>query len=210
MPSRIFCDVRGVSALHLGFIGESGTSDIPGNTSHFVPAGVSIPIWHWRQADRQINGIKSLFGLQEAEIQIVWLLRRYLEQSRIADFEQLFRDQRRAAAANARTAHFLQLQRQNRQRACKQTKKNFAQTDSYVRLTLPERQSFINDVANRVFSWGFARLFAGCIDKVHVNPQIARLSLDEQALNNSLPALNATSKTVMIPTMANGRSVFCS
>lgn len=170
-----------MSALHLCYIDESGTSDIPGNTSHFALAGVSIPIWHWLQADRQISAIKAQYSLQEAEIHTAWLLRKYLEQSRIADFERLTRDQRRAAVTSARTAHLLQLQRQNRHKAYRQTKKNYAQTEPYVHLTLSERQRFINDVADCVSDWGFARLFAECIDKVHFNPQIARLSLDEQA-----------------------------
>lgn len=170
-----------MSALHLCYIDESGTSDIPGNTSHFVLAGVSIPIWHWRQADSQINAIKDRYGLQEAEIHTAWLLRKYLEQSRIDGFEQLTRDQRRAAVTSARTTHLLLLQRQNRHKAYRQTKKNYAQTAPYIHLTLSERQHFINDVADCVSGWGFARLFAECIDKIHFNPQIARLSLDEQA-----------------------------
>lgn len=163
-------------ALHLCYIDESGTPQIPGNTSHFVLAGVSIPIWHWRQADGEISGIKARYGLQEAEIHTAWLLRKYLEQSRIADFEHLARHQRRAAVNSARTAHLLQLQRNNQAKAYRQAKKNYSQTDPYIHLTLSERQRFINDVADCVSAWGFARLFSECIDKVHFNPQIARLS----------------------------------
>ena len=167
--------------MHLCYIDESGTSDIPGNTSHFVLAGVSIPIWHWRQADREISAIKARYDLQEAEIHTAWILRKYLEQSRISDFEQLSRDQRRATVTSERTAQLLQLQKQNRPKAYRQAKKNYAQTGAYIHLTLTERQHFINDVADCVSAWGFARLFAECIDKVHFNPQIARPSLDEQA-----------------------------
>lgn len=167
--------------MHLCYVDESGTSDILGNTSHFVLAGVSIPIWYWRQADREIGEIKAQYGLQEAEIHTAWLLRKYLEQSRIIDFEQLNRDQRRAAVTSARTADLLQLQRQNRNKAYRQTKRNYAQTAPYIHLTLTERQCFIHDVADCVSGWGFARLFAECIDKVHFNPTIARTPLDEQA-----------------------------
>ena len=167
--------------MYLCYVDESGTFDIPGNTSHFVLAGVSIPIWHWRQADRQIGDIKTRYGLQEAEIHTAWLLRKYREQSRITDFEKLTRDQRRATVISARTAHLLQLQRQNRRKAYRQAKKNYAQTDSYIHLTLSERQCFINDVADCVSGWGFARLFAECIDKIHFNPLLARTPLDEQA-----------------------------
>ena len=33
--------------MYLCYIDESGTSDIPGNTSHLILAGLSLPIWHW-------------------------------------------------------------------------------------------------------------------------------------------------------------------
>lgn len=171
----------GVRPLNLCYIDESGTSDVPGNTSHFVLAGVSLPIWHWRQADNQIAAIKSRYGLQDSELHTAWLLRRYLEQSRITDFDYLSRDQRRTEVVRARNRHLLQLQRQNQRKAYRQAKKNYAQTYLYIHLTLAERQRFVTEVADCVSGWGFARLFAECIDKVHFNPQIARLSLDEQA-----------------------------
>lgn len=63
--------------MYLCYIDESGTSDIPGNTSHFVLAGISIPIWHWRDADREIFAVKTRYGLQNAEIHTAWLLRKY-------------------------------------------------------------------------------------------------------------------------------------
>ncbi|MCY4462715.1 MAG: DUF3800 domain-containing protein [Albidovulum sp.] len=134
--------------MHLCYVDESGTSDDSGNSSHFVLAGMSIPIWHWRQADREFSAIKVQYGLQEAEIHTAWLLRKYLEQSRIADFGQLFRDQRRAAVTSARTVHLLDLQKQNRNKTYKQSKKNYAQTEPYNHLTQSERHSFINDVAD--------------------------------------------------------------
>jgi hypothetical protein len=43
--------------MYLCYIDESGTPEIPGNTSHFILAGLSIPIWHWRSADRGITMI---------------------------------------------------------------------------------------------------------------------------------------------------------
>jgi hypothetical protein len=33
--------------MYLCYIDESGTPESSGNTSHFVLAGISIPIWHW-------------------------------------------------------------------------------------------------------------------------------------------------------------------
>lgn len=69
--------------MYLCYIDESGTADIPGNTSHFVLAGLSIPIWAWKDCDRQIEAIKRKYGLLDREIHVGWILRAYLEQSRV-------------------------------------------------------------------------------------------------------------------------------
>lgn len=41
------------------YIDESGTPEIPGNTSHYVLAGISIPIAYWKQCESKIHGIKK-------------------------------------------------------------------------------------------------------------------------------------------------------
>ena len=152
--------------------------------------------------------IKAQYSLQEAEIHTAWLLRKYLEQSRIADFERLSRDQRRAAVTSARTAHLLHLQRQNRHKAYRQSKKNYAQTEPYIHLTLSERQRFINDVADCVSGWGFARLFAECIDKVATLTRRSPVyRWTNRPLNSSFLASNAIFKILMGP-MTNELSAF--
>ncbi|MCY3879553.1 MAG: DUF3800 domain-containing protein, partial [Rhodobacteraceae bacterium] len=118
--SHFFALFYGKPPLHLCYIDESGTSSIPGNTSHFVLAGVSIPVWRWSQADSQINAIKAEYDLHNAEIHTAWVLRKYLEQSRIEGFEQLPRNERRAAVTRARTAKLLDLQKQNQGKRYKQ------------------------------------------------------------------------------------------
>ena len=167
--------------MYLCYIDESGTSDIPGNTSHFVLAGVSIPIWHWRDADREIVAIRNRYGLQYAEIHTAWLVRKYLEQSRIRDFENLDRLRRSSEVRKARIRHLLHLQRTGRNRSFRQARKNYAQTNAYVHLTLQERNALVLEVAECVSKWGFARLFAECIDKGHFDPVRAKSSVDEQA-----------------------------
>ena len=167
--------------MYLCYIDESGTSDIPGNTSHFVLAGVSLPIWHWRNADRDIFAIKNRYSLRDAEIHTAWLLRKYLEQSRIKDFENLNWSRRSTEVRKARKSNLLHLQKSGKRKAYRQVKKNYAHTDAYVHLTLQERIAFVGEVADCVSSWGFARLFAECIDKVHFDPVRAKSSVDEQA-----------------------------
>ena len=60
-------------------------------------------------------------------------------------------------------------------------RKNFDRTKAYIHLTHTERMSAIRDVADLVGSWGYARLFAECIDKTHFDPMRTKLSVDEQA-----------------------------
>ncbi|MFH0795277.1 MAG: DUF3800 domain-containing protein [bacterium] len=45
-----------------------------------------------------------------------------------------------------------------------------------------ERRNFIKEIADWVSQWGFARLFAECIDKIHFDPIRAGKSVDEQSL----------------------------
>ncbi len=167
--------------MYLCYIDESGTPDVPGNTSHYVLAGISIPIWHWHAADREIAAILSHYGLAGEELHTAWILRSYLEQYRIPNFEQLTRDQRRNAVQRERNQELLKLQHAGKSKAYQQQKKTFAHTRAYIHLTRDERRQLIRDVADCVSRWGFARLFAECVDKIHFDPVRAQRSLDEQA-----------------------------
>ena len=167
--------------MYLCYVDESGTPEIPGNTSHFVLAGISIPIWHWRSTDRTISGILSRFGLGSDELHTGWLLRKYLEQVKIADFEALTWDQRRAAVERECNISLLQLQKRNASKAYRQAKKSYAHERPYIHLTLTERQTVVREIADSLSAWGSARLFAECIDKTHFDPVRAGQSADEQA-----------------------------
>lgn len=167
--------------MYLCYIDESGTSSIPGNTSHFILAGLSVPIWHWKSSDRDIAAIKRKYSLDDAELHTAWILRKYLEQEKISGFSNLSHAQRRSEVGKIRRAELLNLQKTNKNKQYKQTKKNFKKTDDYIHLTYRERCTFINEVANCVSKWGYARLFAECIDKVHFDPTKRVESLDVQA-----------------------------
>lgn len=167
--------------MYLCYIDESGTSDIPGNTSHFILAGLSIPIHRWKTCDYQIERIKRNYGLRHAELHIAWMLRAYREQATIPDFESLSYASRRAEVLKARTTELLRLQRTN-QKQYKQTRKNYKHTEIYVHLTLVERQQLVVEVAQCVSRWRFARLFAECIDKLHFPLLKGKEGIDEQSL----------------------------
>jgi hypothetical protein len=167
--------------MHLCYVDESGTSSIPGNTSHFILAGLSVPIWHWNNCDAELNAIKRRYALDDAEIHTAWILRKYLEQSRIKSFEALNYEQRRFEVQKARNTHLLRLQRTGNVGRYRQARKNYLKTASYIHLTWEQRRDFILEIAECVSNWGFARLFAECIDKLHFDSSRSKRSIDEQA-----------------------------
>ena len=62
--------------MYLCYIDESGNPEMSGNTSHFVLAGISLPIWHWHDADREIRRIKRKYDLQDEE-NTIFKMRRF-------------------------------------------------------------------------------------------------------------------------------------
>jgi hypothetical protein len=167
--------------MYLCYIDESGTSEIPGNTSHYVLSGLSIPVWHWRNCDRDIEGIKAKYSLANAEIHAGWLLRRYRAQSQILDFVKLNYDKRRYEVGKIRNAELIRLQKSGNSKRYRRTRKTYRKTNSYIHLTYDERKAFAIEVAQCVENWGFARLFAECVDKIHFDPNRSQKSVAEQA-----------------------------
>ena len=169
--------------MYLCYIDESGVSSIPGNSSHFILAGLAIPIWHWKSCDRDISQVKKRYGLEGREIHTAWILRKYIEQSKIRDFQLMDYSERRDRIAAYRQREIYRLQRSNNPKHHRQTKKNYAKTDAYIHLTWEERRQFIHEVAQCLKGWGFARLFGECVDKTHYSPTKNQQSIDEQTLD---------------------------
>lgn len=167
--------------MYLCYIDESGTSDIPGNTSHFILAGLSVPIWHWKDCDKSIEAIKKRYALENSEIHVAWILRPYLEQTRVAGFDKLNYAQRKSQVESLRKAELLKLQRSGNPKSYKQTRKNYEKTKNYIHLSYEERQRLSWEVANCISQWGFARLFAECVDKIHFDPSRTSQTIDEQS-----------------------------
>ena len=176
--------------MHFCYIDESGTPEIPGNTSHFVLAGVSMPIWHWRDADREVGTILSKYGLGTQELHTAWLMRRYLEQSKVPSFASLDYTRRRSAIGKLRAKELLRLQKLPDSKPYKQAKKNFRHSEPYVHLTQVERTDLVREVADRVSKWGFARLFAEVIDKTHFDPTRSPRTVEEQAFEQIVTRFN--------------------
>jgi len=168
--------------MYLCYIDESGVPETSGNTSHFVLAGISIPVWHWSDCDGEIRAVKRKYYLDSStEIHAAWLLRPYYEQKRITDFDSLDYRERRAKVDEIRRSELLRLQRLSPTKF-RQARKNHRETEAYIHLTFDERRAFVKSLASCVSSWGFARLFAECIDKVYFDPsRYGGKSINEQA-----------------------------
>jgi hypothetical protein len=167
--------------MYLCYIDESGTSQIPGNTSHFILAGLAIPIWHWKTCDQAVYFIKRKYELEKAEIHVAWMMRKYPEQDSIEDFNLLDYTQRRAKVNSIRVAKQLALQKKGYSKAYQTNKKFYQKTADYIHLSHTERVNCVKEIADGVGNWGFARLFAECIDKTHFDPVRAASPVDVQA-----------------------------
>jgi hypothetical protein len=144
-------------------------------------AGISVPIWHWRRYNQDIENIKKKYDLAKTEIHVAWILRPYLEQRRIPDFDNLDYNQRRYQVNSQRTAELLELQKDKNPKHYKQTRKNYKLTEPYIHLTYNDRKNLVKELATCVANWGSARLFAECLDKIHFDPvRAAGVTIDEQ------------------------------
>lgn len=168
--------------MYFCYVDESGTSALPGNTSHFVLCGISIPVCRWREADGQVGRLLTRYGIHphSAELHTGWLLRPYVEQRRMRGFDSMDWPARRAAITSERRAELLRLQSQKAKSDYHRTKKNYRHTEPYIHLTYDERVRLVREAADLIAGWTYARLFAECIDKVNFD-QNQTQSIDEQA-----------------------------
>ncbi len=166
--------------MYLCYIDESGTSSIPGNTSHFILAGIAIPIDKWKSCETDIRKIKDRYGLQGKEIHTGWILRKYLEQDKITDFASLDKIERVTMVMQSRKKELYRIQRE-KPSCFKQIRKNQRNTNDYVHLTWNERKNLIEEIADCISSWGFARIFAECVDKTFFDPTRTSQTVSEQA-----------------------------
>lgn len=167
--------------MYLCYLDESGTPDIPGNTSHYVLAGVSIPVECWKITDDKIERIKIKYDLAGKEIHVAWILRSYREQNKIANFEAMSYQKRRQEISSYRTTELLRLQRSKNPESYRQVKKNYRKTEDYVHLTQTERRKVICEMASEVSKMTYMRLFAECIDKAYFASSKTTITVDVQA-----------------------------
>ena len=151
--------------MYLCYLDESGVPEIPGNSTHFVLAGIAIPIERWREADAAISEIMARYGLAGEELHTAWLLRKYLEQSRIDGFDEMNWDERRAQVARLQVAEIHRVRKLGIAKRNAHLKKLYRHTSPYVHLTLEERHTLALEIAETISKWDWAVLIAACIDK---------------------------------------------
>ena len=167
--------------MHLCYVDELGTPELPGTSSHFVLAGLALPISEWKKADASLSAILQKYALAGQEVHTAWIVRKYVEQSKISGFEELDWPSRRSAVARFRAQHLLDLQKKQQSAAYKQAKKNYRHTEAYAHLTHAERLLLILEIATEVSEWTQAKLFAECINKFHFDPAKTKTTIGEQA-----------------------------
>ena len=151
--------------MYLCYLDESGVPEIPGNSTHFVLAGIAIPIERWREADASISEIMARYGVAGEELHTAWLLRKYLEQSRIDGFDEMDWDQRRSQVARLRVAEIHRVRKLGIAKRNAQLKKVYRHTDPYTHLTFNERNWLALEIAAAISGWEWAVLIASCVDK---------------------------------------------
>ena len=179
-PVAIFLLKNEEVVVFLCYVDESGTEEIPGNTPHFVLTGLAIPENYWKQCDAELTSLKERYKIKNSEIHTAWMLRHYIEQKKIPNFENLDYNKRRSAVISYRNQELYRLQKSNK-KSYHQAKKNFRKTEPYIHLSYKERKNVIRAFADKIKKWDFARLFAKCIDKVYFDPSLATGTVYEQA-----------------------------
>lgn len=166
---------------YLCYVDESGTPEVPGTSSHFVLAGIALPIDRWQQADTEISAILRRYELENGEIHTAWMLRGYPEQGKIPGFQGMSFESRRSAVARHRASELLRLRKLKNPNPARQAKKSYKHTEDYVHLTRDERRELVLEIAHCVSKWDFAVLFFEAIDKLHFDPVRTNRSVGEQA-----------------------------
>jgi hypothetical protein len=176
--------------MYLCYLDESGVPEIPGNSTHFVLAGIAIPIERWREADAAITEIMARYGLAGAELHTAWLLRKYLEQSKIPDFDSLDWDERRKQVLRLRVAEVHRVRKLGIAKRNSQLKKIYRHTDPYIHLSFRERTRLAVEIAEAIAKWDWAVLIAECIDKSYFLTKIRRDHVNESAFRNIITSFD--------------------
>lgn len=146
------------------YIDESGTEELKAQPDHFVLLGLMINAEDWKQLDQKIEKIKTKYALAGAEIHTAWMVRRYVEQDKIQDFEKLSKRKRIDEAKNQIKQRIAVLSLKNTKRV-KSYRHQARVIEPYLHLSHKERMDCLSELADEIGSWSDARIFADAINK---------------------------------------------
>lgn len=153
--------------MFICYLDESGTPESTG-TGHFVLVGLAIPVPEWKAIEQAINALKRTYGLGGEEVHTAWLARRYAQQEKIPDFDQMSFAQRRSAVEHGREQHLIRLAATGTRKQLESAKKNYRKSSAYVHLNWDERRRLLSQLADMIGQQEEITLFAEAIDKEFV------------------------------------------
>ena len=152
--------------MYICYLDESGTANKTDTQSiNFVYAGLAIPANSWKAKDNDISTIKAAHGLDGAEIHTAWLLRKYVEQVKLPDFESLTHAERRNRVKQLRLSHLNSLDIAGKTSNKNDVLKFYRATEPYIHLTYQERFDFIKSICYCIREWRDSRIFFHAIKK---------------------------------------------
>lgn len=158
--------------MYICYLDESGTTQKGDQSVNFVYAGLAIPANTWKEKDVAISALKAKHGLDGAEIHTAWLLRKYVEQAIITDFDKLSRNERVKTVEDLRIGELNKLDLKGDLKKKRERMKLYRETSPYIHLTLEERRVFIKEVCECISSWDDARIFFHAIKKEKYDPTL--------------------------------------
>lgn len=155
--------------MHFLYVDESGVEELTPDTDHFVLLGLSIPAEQWKTYDGQIETVKSKYDISHAEIHTAWMCRRYIEQNKIPNFDNLSYSDRRTKVRKQMEGQAAALGiAKGAQKRVKSYHRYCRAIESYIHLTHDERLNCLEELAVQVGGWNEARVFADALCKTQV------------------------------------------
>ena len=153
--------------MHLCYLDESGTPEIPGNTSHYILAGLAIPIWNWKRLRERNRQNQKKIWSGEKELHTAWILRAIWNSLKFPVLQhcRILTGDKELKRIRMRNYYAFKSQ--------ETTPISTSQKDlpTYRRLCPSQlsliEEALVKEVARCVSDWGFARLYAECIDKIN-------------------------------------------
>lgn len=147
------------------YVDESGVEELSVPPPHFVLLGLMIPAADWKGLDNAIERVKARYGLPGVEIHAAWMARRFSEQEKIQNFNDLDRESRVHAFQHEIEKRAGVLGIRGNKKKIKAYRRQAREIARYAHLTHSERIDCLRDLAAELARWESIRIFADAISK---------------------------------------------